>query len=107
MEDHLLSAIDVLEGGPLLETRPEKTLSELVRERRATPAFSSALVSENDLRRILQAGLGAPSSYNMQPWHSLSSAKSSNESVAQACRHEPGTLGVGAAQASLIRLERE
>jgi nitroreductase len=61
-------AIAVLEGGPLLETRPEKTLSKLVRERRATPAFSSAPVSEDDLRTILQAGLEAPSSYNIQPW---------------------------------------
>jgi len=68
MENQRLSAVDVLEGGPLLETRPEKTLSELVRERRATPAFSSTPVSEDALRKILQAGLGAPSSYNMQPW---------------------------------------
>jgi Nitroreductase family len=68
MENQRLSAVDVLEGGPLLETRPEKTLSELVRERRATPAFSSAPVSEDALCKILQAGLGAPSSYNMQPW---------------------------------------
>ena len=63
-----LSHVDVLEGSPVLETRTEKKLSEIVRERRATPAFSSAPVRDEDLRKILQAGLEAPSSYNMQPW---------------------------------------
>lgn len=44
------------------------TMVEIVRARRATPAFSSAPVSEEDLQQILRAGLEAPSSYNMQPW---------------------------------------
>jgi nitroreductase len=51
-----------------MSTQTEKRLAELVRERRATPAFSSSPVREEDLRKILQAGLEAPSSYNMQPW---------------------------------------
>lgn len=46
----------------------EKKLTALVRERRATPVFNSAPVEEKDLHWILRAGLGAPSSYNMQPW---------------------------------------
>ena len=50
------------------EPLPEKTLSQALRERRATPAFSSEPVEEEDLKKILQAGLEAPSSYNMQPW---------------------------------------
>jgi nitroreductase len=51
-----------------LATRPEKKLSNLVRERRATSSFSPSPVPKEDLQKILQAGLEAPSSYNMQPW---------------------------------------
>jgi nitroreductase len=39
-----------------------------VRERRATPDFDSAPIPDNDLREIIQAGLEAPSGYNLQPW---------------------------------------
>jgi nitroreductase len=47
----------------------EKPLSEVVRERRATPHFDpSAPVHEADLAKILNAGLHAPSGYNLQPW---------------------------------------
>src|SRR5947207_11765276 len=46
----------------------EKKLTQLVRERRATPAFGGAPVRKEDLHWILRAGLEAPSSYNMQPW---------------------------------------
>jgi nitroreductase len=49
-------------------SKREKKFSEAVRERRATPAFSSDPVSDEDLGKILRAGLGAPSSYNLQPW---------------------------------------
>jgi nitroreductase len=43
-------------------------LTTLVRQRRATSAFSSSDVDEDDLALILMAGLEAPSSYNLQPW---------------------------------------
>lgn len=46
----------------------EKKMTDLVCERRATPAFNCAQVDERDLHWILRAGLEAPSSYNMQPW---------------------------------------
>src|SRR3954471_8146838 len=46
----------------------EKPLSEVVRERRATPSFESVPVHEADLKKILEAGLLAPSGYNLQPW---------------------------------------
>jgi nitroreductase len=64
----LIPARDVFEESPALHSRIERKLSEVVRERRATPAFSSAPVDEEDLTKILRAGLEAPSSYNMQPW---------------------------------------
>lgn len=51
-----------------MATRTEKKLSDLLRERRATPSFSSSPVHEEDLKKILRAGLEAPSGYNMQPW---------------------------------------
>jgi nitroreductase len=47
---------------------PEKPLSEVIKERRATPHFDSTPIPEPDLKAILQAGLEAPSGYNMQPW---------------------------------------
>ena len=64
----LSGTTDVLQGGTALPTRTEKQLTEIVRERRATPAFSASPVHGEDLTKILQAGLEAPSSYNMQPW---------------------------------------
>jgi nitroreductase len=46
----------------------EKTLSQVIPERRDTPSFDGTPVPEADLKRILEAGLHAPSGYNMQPW---------------------------------------
>ena len=46
----------------------EKTLSQAILERRATPSFEGTPVPEADLKRILEAGLLAPSGWNMQPW---------------------------------------
>lgn len=68
METALIPDMDVLKEGRALHTRTEKTLSDVVRERRATPAFLSDPVDDGDLKKILGAGLEAPSSYNMQPW---------------------------------------
>ena len=48
--------------------KPEKSLSQAIRERRATPSFDGSPMPPEDLRRILDAGLAAPSGYNMQPW---------------------------------------
>jgi nitroreductase len=62
------SEINASRGGTGMGTRTEEKLTDIVRKRRATPAFSSAPVREEDLRKILRAGLEAPSSYNMQPW---------------------------------------
>jgi nitroreductase len=47
---------------------PEKTLSQAINDRRATPSFLPDPVPENDLKKILDAGLSAPSAYNLQPW---------------------------------------
>src|SRR5437879_13460319 len=46
----------------------ERPLSQVVRERRATPHFEPAPVPDDDLQKILQAGLSAPSGFNLQPW---------------------------------------
>ncbi len=51
-----------------LEERP---LSQVVAERRATPSFDGVPIPEADLHAILEAGLQAPSSYNLQPWRFL------------------------------------
>src|ERR1035437_10222003 len=49
-------------------SKVEKSLSQAIRERRATPSFDGAPIPPEDLHRILEAGLSAPSGYNMQPW---------------------------------------
>jgi nitroreductase len=46
----------------------EKTLSRAIAERRASPSFDGSPIPDADLRKILQAGLRAPSGYNLQPW---------------------------------------
>lgn len=48
--------------------KPEKPLSQAIKERRATPSFDGTPIPEEDLKQILQAGLEAPSGYNIQPW---------------------------------------
>lgn len=45
-----------------------KNLTDVIRDRRATPSFDGTPVPGHDLRQILDAGLHAPSGYNMQPW---------------------------------------
>ncbi|SNS95345.1 Nitroreductase [Granulicella rosea] len=48
--------------------KPVKTLSEAIWSRRATPSFDGAPMPAADLQAIIDAGLQAPSGYNMQPW---------------------------------------
>src|ERR1700720_4644102 len=48
--------------------KPVKTLAEAIRLRRATPSFDGSSIPPEDLKQILEAGLSAPSGYNMQPW---------------------------------------
>lgn len=45
-----------------------KPLSQAIAERRATPSFDGVRLPAEDLKRIVEAGLTAPSGYNMQPW---------------------------------------
>ncbi|HSU18962.1 MAG TPA: nitroreductase family protein [Acidobacteriaceae bacterium] len=49
-------------------TATPKSLAEAIRDRRATPSFDGEPIPPSDLREILEAGLNAPSGYNMQPW---------------------------------------
>ena len=50
---------------PAIDPRP---LAEAIHTRRSTPSFDGAPIPPTDLRQILDAGLLAPSGYNMQPW---------------------------------------
>lgn len=45
-----------------------KNLAQAIRERRSTPSFTGEPMPASDLRQILDAGLHAPSGYNLQPW---------------------------------------
>src|SRR5881628_2528221 len=49
-------------------TNPRKTLAQAIEGRRATPSFDGTPIPPGDLRQILEAGLHAPSGYNLQPW---------------------------------------
>ena len=55
---------------PIRQDQPkrERLLSEAIQERRATPSFDGAPVPDQDLHKILNAGIHAPSGYNIQPW---------------------------------------
>jgi nitroreductase len=46
----------------------EKPLSQVIAERRATQSFEHVPIHAADLEKIIRAGLGAPSGYNLQPW---------------------------------------
>src|SRR5437667_6723653 len=46
----------------------EKSIIQAIDERRATLHYQTTAVQEDDLRRILEAALAAPSGYNLQPW---------------------------------------
>jgi nitroreductase len=48
--------------------KTRKTLTQAIEERRATPSFDGSPLPPEDLKQILEAGLSAPSGYNMQPW---------------------------------------
>jgi nitroreductase len=49
-------------------TAQEKTISTVIAERRSTPRFASTPVPNEDLGRIVAAGIESPSGYNLQPW---------------------------------------
>lgn len=49
-------------------TTTEKLLSQVIADRRSTPSFDGEPIPPLDLKKILDAGLAAPSGYNMQPW---------------------------------------
>ncbi len=49
-------------------TKTVKSLSEAIQGRRSTPSFDGTPIPAEDLQQIIEAGLSAPSGYNMQPW---------------------------------------
>jgi nitroreductase len=65
----VIKEADEIERTAMVKTaKHEKTLSQAIKERRATPSFDGTPIPAEDLRKILEAGLSAPSGYNMQPW---------------------------------------
>jgi len=51
-----------------MNSQAPKSLAQAIAERRATPSFDGKPIPAADLKTILEAGLNAPSGYNMQPW---------------------------------------
>jgi len=52
----------------MTESGKERSISEAIAERRATPSFDGSSVPDDVLSAILNAGMEAPSGYNLQPW---------------------------------------
>src|SRR3977135_2197899 len=50
-----------------IDSRPEKALSQAIKDRRATPSFSSDPAPDDDLKKILEAGLSAPNAHHPPP----------------------------------------
>lgn len=46
----------------------ERLFSEVIATRRATPSFDGSPIPDEILSKILNAGMQAPSGYNIQPW---------------------------------------
>ena len=46
----------------------EKTMVELLQERRSIRRYTGEAVPEESLKQILQAGLLSPSGHNAKPW---------------------------------------
>jgi nitroreductase len=51
-----------------MENTIEKPLSQAISARRATSSFDGRPIPGDDLKKIIEAGLKAPSGYNLQPW---------------------------------------
>lgn len=51
-----------------MASRTEKSLSEVIEQRRDTPSFDGKPIPDADLKKILEAGLNMPSGFNLQPW---------------------------------------
>jgi len=51
-----------------MSNKKPKSLAQAIRERRATPSFDGSPISHAELQQIIEAGLAAPSGYNVQPW---------------------------------------
>ena len=46
----------------------EKSIIEIIKERRSTRHFSDEQVSDDEIRMIIEAGIYAPSGKNRRPW---------------------------------------
>src|SRR3984957_2359663 len=73
-------------------TKIKKTLSQAIQERRATPSFDGAPMPVEDLRQILDAGLHAPSGYNMQPWRFVVVQSSEEKKRLRAASYNQGKV---------------
>jgi nitroreductase len=56
------------------------TIHELIRLRRSPVVFSSAAVTEEQVRQLMEAARWAPSSRNEQPWHFIYAHRKDEES---------------------------
>ena len=63
----------------------DKPMLEAVRDRRATPSFDGRPLPAEDLDAILEAGLEAPSSYNLQPWRFIVVQSAESKRRLRAC----------------------
>lgn len=70
----------------------KKTFSEAIEGRRATPSFDGEPIPPEDLQQILDAGLQAPSGYNMQPWRFVVVQSSEQKKRLRAASYNQGKV---------------
>lgn len=70
---------------------------DLIKKRRTTRAYREEMISEEELEKIIEAGMWAPSGHNRQPWHftiieDKEIMKKINSDTKEACKNSPDPL---------------
>jgi nitroreductase len=73
-------------------TKINKTLSQAIKDRRATPSFDGTPIPAEDLKQILDAGLCAPSGFNIQPWRFVVVQSSEQKKKLRAASYNQGKV---------------
>ena len=64
-------------------------VSEVVKKRCAVREFKSKLISDDELRKILEAARWAPSPFNTQPWEFIIKSKETLKAISKYARYYP------------------
>ncbi len=73
---------------------------DLIKNRRTTRVYKEEMISEEELEKIIEAGMWAPSGHNRQPWHftiieNKEIMKKINSDTKEACKNSEDPLYYG------------